>query len=75
MADILFMPLFWVFMPVILEPYREVATPDQTIKNSEWSGCLDYLVVFFFKIIFVNDQHSIVISLEWVIPSHFAYQK
>lgn len=40
-------------MPVILEPYREVATPDQTIKNSEWSGCLDDLVVCFFFNLFL----------------------
>lgn len=75
MANILLMPLFWVFMPVVLEPFREVATPDQTIKNSEWSGCFDYLVVFFLKIIFVNDQHSIVISFEWLIPCSFCIPK
>lgn len=75
MADILFMPLFFVFVPVILEPYREVATPDQTIKNSEWSECLDYLVVFIFLFIFVTDQHNIVISLEWVIPLSFCIPK
>lgn len=65
MVDILFMSLFesWYL------PYREVTTSDQTIKSSEWSGCCHYWLVFFIYLLFFNDQHSILISLEWVIPS------
>lgn len=75
MADILLMPLFWVFMPVVLEPYREEATPDQTIKNSEWSGCFDYLLVFFLKLFLWMTNTALWLVSSDLIPSSFCIPK